>query len=295
MVVAVAVLGLFGGLVVHDSDRTLFGLGSKKTPPTLADGSPVPTLPNGSPVPTFRDHTPVPTTPEGRPIPTFADDPRNLVNKDGSRRPTTTRFVESKEDDPEAEWGPVADCPNAEATRPAVLVAQFTHTDNTPLSFDRAVGMLDEANVSSERLRRLGEAHFLGFIANPGTVGSLIEGARRLAALAPKSGEKKVDVEMHCEGHTRSDGSITLVLPEGIDPDAVVYRNGFRDTVDRTFSLSDERGATLWSLKTDKDHTVRRAIAYMRDRDVLAAYPGAGCAVKNGDPNQPVPCGLRVG
>jgi len=278
--VGVAVVAVVAGFLFVNG-RSDSGGGT--TRPTLADGSPAPTFRDGSPVPTLLDGTPESTLP---------NDPRNLGRR--RPRPTTTLFVASREKDPEASWGPVANCPKAEAARPAVMIAQLNRTDGAPVKFDRAIEVLKGANVSTSPLERLGEAHWLGSVAVPGTVGDLMPQARRLVAQAPRADEAPVIVEMHCEGHTRSDGTITLVLRESADPDAVVYRNGFADTVDHTRPLRDGRGAALWNLKTTKAHTVRRTIAYLRDHDVLAAYPGGGCPLQNGDPKRPIDCGLRV-
>lgn len=279
IVVGVLILGMVGSLCTQ-GDASPFSFASKKedkekVPVTIPDGTPV-TQPDGSIL--YEGETPTTTT----------------TAKLRPGQTTTTEFVLSREDEPEDKISENKDCRKASPVSiPVVLVATFSAKDGDALSAERAADILEAVRLPTGSLTRLGKS-FIGTVDIPGTNDELFARATKLAQFKMRSDEKPVDVSFVCEGHPRNAGVISIVLKHDVDPKAVIYRNGFRDEVEGSALAAEDGDFALWEFKTEAPHTVRRAIAYLADQDVLAVYPGRGCPTKPGDPSIELDCGLKV-
>lgn len=279
IVVGVLLLGMLASLCTQ-GDSSPFSFASKKedkekVPVTIPDGTPV-TNPDGSIL--YEGETPETTT----------------TAKLRPGQTATTQFVLSREDEPEDKITENKDCRKATPLGlPVVLVAAFTTKDGDAMSVDRATDILEAVRLPTGALTRLGTS-FGGTVGIPGSNDELFARATKLAQFKVRSDEKPVDVSFVCEGHPRNAGTISIVLKHDADPKAVIYRNGFRDEVIGTALAAEDGDIAIWEFKTEPQHTVRRAIAYLADQDVLAVYPGRGCPTKPGDPSIELDCGLKV-
>lgn len=111
--------------------------------------------------------------------------------------------------------------------------------------------------------------------ALPGTTGDLLSLAQKLSAQrAPAKTLEAPDAWVSCDGHPDLDGdSFSIELPEDVDVREIVRRHGNRETIEGE-PIETDRGTRWWTLGTkDPGTTVRRALLYFKDREVVLVWP----------------------
>ncbi len=196
-------------------------------------------------------------------------------------------------------WSPVENCRRRHPDRPAILGVIYSGPDIV----DRETGWtrteiersLDDAELphgTFDRLRGRPEANQT-LVQIPGTVGSLLGPARRLAAQPGPALREPPRVEIRCAGLRSLVDSLTIALPARENVHTVIRTVG-GGSEQQDGEATDGGDTRFYTLKTTQaGFVIERAIAYLRDRRVISAEPQLACG---GFPEDPWPrgCDLSV-
>jgi len=147
--------------------------------------------------------------------------------------------------------------------------------DDKDWTYREALHTMTQANVPLNWMRANGGRAWDGFGSAYGTLGDLRDSGRAILRVkAPRDLRMpdRDDITIQCEGDTANIGRMVLQLPQGADAKAIVKRHGSKESIiaDKTLDLGD---TVYYYLRADRATVVQRAIDYMKDRDVLDAYP----------------------